>query len=570
MTFPFLAVAVDFDGTLTSAGRPGRPVLDAIRETRAEGRWVLLVTGRILAELRDVYPDVADHFDLVVAENGAVLAGEDGVRDLVPSVAPELGGALAHRDVAVRRGRVLLACAARDASVVLEEIGRLELDCQLFRNRGELMVLPAGVTKGTGLIRGLTDLGISRHRTVAIGDAENDHHLLDVCELGVAVGNAVEALKRHADMVLDAPDGDGVAAFLRGPVLQGTSGLRTRRRQIEIGQLDDGRPALLPASQVNVLITGGSQSGKSYTAGLFAERLMARDYSVLVFDLEGDHVDLARLRGVLVVGATDVATPASALADVLRQHAGSLVVDLSSLDAEHQHGYLRAAAEGIERQRAATGLPDWIVADEAHVTDVWDGAGDRCGATASKGYCLVTYRPGGLDPRVLDDIDVMIATLGGGEERDQLPDTIASFSGLPRAEVVAHLADPGPGAALVIDRRHPARLKRCTIVGRRTPHIRHWHKYVDGTLPEPQRFYFHDGAVAANITEFHRHVRFCDPSVIDYHAGRGDFSRWISDVLQDRDLAARVHLIEQQLSAVGDGDAIRGEVVAAVGSRYLG
>lgn len=570
MPFPFLAVAVDFDGTLTTAGRPTEPVLDAIRETRAEGRWMVLVTGRILAELREVYPDVADHFDLIVAENGAVLASDDGVRELAPPVASALGGALAHRDVAVRHGRVLLACAAGDARAVLEEVGRLGLDCQMVRNRGELMVLPAGVTKGTGLMRGLADLGISRHRTVAIGDAENDHHLLEVCELGVAVGNAVEALKRHADVVLDEPNGYGVATFLRGPVLSGSSRVRPGRWQIEIGHGEDGSPALIPASQVNVLVTGGSQSGKSYTAGLIAERLMARDYSVLIFDLEGDHLDLTRLRGVLAVGATDVSIPAAALADVLRQHSGSLVVDLSSLDAENQHRYVRAAAERVDRQRAATGLPDWIIADEAHVTDIWDGAEDDCGATASKGYCLITYRPGVLDPGVLDNIDVMIATLGGGEERDRLPDTITSFTGLPRAAVLPHLADPAPGAALVIDRRPPIRLDPCTIAPRRTPHIRHWHKYVDGTLPELHRFYFSDGAVAANITEFHRHVRFCDPSVIDYHVGRGDFSRWISDVLQDQELAARVHLIEQQLRSDGNGDAIRGEIVAAVRSRYLG
>jgi hypothetical protein len=56
-------------------------------------------------------------------------------------VSPQLAGALAHRDVPVRQGRVLLACRAQDAAVVLEEVNRLGLDCQLVRNRGELMVL---------------------------------------------------------------------------------------------------------------------------------------------------------------------------------------------------------------------------------------------------------------------------------------------------------------------------------------------------------------------------------------------------------------------------------------------
>jgi hydroxymethylpyrimidine pyrophosphatase-like HAD family hydrolase len=52
----FHAVAVDDDGTLTTSGIPSPDVLAAIAETRADGRRVVLVTGRILAELRSVFP----------------------------------------------------------------------------------------------------------------------------------------------------------------------------------------------------------------------------------------------------------------------------------------------------------------------------------------------------------------------------------------------------------------------------------------------------------------------------------------------------------------------------------
>ena len=38
-----------------------------------------------------------------------------------------------------------------------------------------------GVSKGSGLFGGLGDLGISHHNTIAIGDAENDHSLLEAC-----------------------------------------------------------------------------------------------------------------------------------------------------------------------------------------------------------------------------------------------------------------------------------------------------------------------------------------------------------------------------------------------------
>lgn len=121
---------------------------------------------------------------------------------------------------------VALGVAGADA---LSEIHRLGHDCHLVYNRGELMVAPAGTTKGTGLLVALADLGISPHSTIGIGDAENNHALLDHCEIGVAVANAVAPIKNAADIVLDEPDGEGIAGFLAGPVLDGTQLVRPRR-----------------------------------------------------------------------------------------------------------------------------------------------------------------------------------------------------------------------------------------------------------------------------------------------------------------------------------------------------
>ena len=102
-------------------------------------------------------------------------------------------------------------------TVWFEEIRRPALDCQLIRNRGALMVAPAGVTKASGLIAGLSELGVSTHSVIAIGDAENDLALLEACELGVAVANAVPVLRPRADLVLDGANGV-VTAFLQGPI----------------------------------------------------------------------------------------------------------------------------------------------------------------------------------------------------------------------------------------------------------------------------------------------------------------------------------------------------------------
>ena len=328
----FRAVAVDYDGTLAE-GPVGADTLAAVDEARALGLRVILVTGRIMDELKAVFPDVADHVDTVVAENGAVVFGPLGVRQLAKPVAPVVTAALTDRGIAHRCGRVLVACGALDEPAVLEVIRTSGLECRLVRNRAELMVLPAGVTKGSGLLEALAELGLSHHNTVGVGDAENDHSMLEECEIGVAVSNAVDAIRTHADVILDRPDGQGVADLLRGPVLAGRAHVHPRRWQITLGTDELGRAVTLPASQLNVAVCGGTGDGKSYLAGLICEQLVELDYSLVVFDPEGDHVGLGELRGVIVTGGHDrrLADPAEVVR-LLRHRYATVVVDLSHLD----------------------------------------------------------------------------------------------------------------------------------------------------------------------------------------------------------------------------------------------
>jgi hydroxymethylpyrimidine pyrophosphatase-like HAD family hydrolase len=306
MSARFIAYAFDYDGTLTDDDRPSPQLLRTLRECRAGGRRLVLVTGRILAELRQVFPGVEDEFDAIVAENGAVLADVDGVRDLAPAIDPTLAQALAHRDVPFRSGRVVLACDARHDATALEELGRLGLDGQLVRNRGALMVVPSGVTKGTGLLEALGELGVSCHSTLAVGDAENDLQLLDVCELGVAVANAVASVKLHADVVLERANGPGIIELLGGPLVGGQARVSSRRWQLALGHTADGNPVTIPASAHNLLVTGASGAGKSFLTGLIVEQLVQLRYGVLVLDREGDHVVLASRRGVVAVGGRAV------------------------------------------------------------------------------------------------------------------------------------------------------------------------------------------------------------------------------------------------------------------------
>src|SRR5262245_56488642 len=71
-TMHYLALATDFDGTIACEGRVEPEVTAALRRVTASGRRLVMVTGRELGELLELYPHV-EIFDRLVVENGALL-----------------------------------------------------------------------------------------------------------------------------------------------------------------------------------------------------------------------------------------------------------------------------------------------------------------------------------------------------------------------------------------------------------------------------------------------------------------------------------------------------------------
>lgn len=568
----FRAVAVDFDGTLTEGSRPEDAVLTAIADLRRGGIRVVLATGRILGELRHVFPDVDEHFDSIVAENGALVSGPHGRRLLVDPVDEVLEDALLRRHIPVRSGEVLLACDAVHDLVVLDEIGRLGLDCQILRNRSALMVLPAGVTKGTGLLEALGDLGVSRHSTLTVGDAENDRRLLEVGEYGVAVANAVEALKEHADLVLDEADGRGVLDLLRGPILSGDRRVHSGRWRVHVGVTSEGERVTIPASQVNVLIAGGSGTGKSYLAGLLAEAVSELGYSALVVDLEGDHLYLDDLRGVLSVGGMEPLPRPGEIHRLLRHRFGSVVLDLSLLAPREQDAYISSLPEIIEQERGHTGLPHWVIVDEAHRLVVADLKDPRLLQRGNRGYCLVSYRPEDLAGISAENLDFVMLT--SGLEGHQLSG-FAEAIGRTAPHLTELLEGAGVGEAILIEPAEaPERDRRFTVGSRRTSHVRHWHKYARVSLHPHLHFHFRTasgeatGNVASSLHEFHHILRQSPPEVIEHHALLHDFSAWIHAATSDDALRDSFSASEQSL-VHGSVSTTRDELVQAIEQRYL-
>lgn len=548
----FRAIATDLDGTLTHDGVLSLDALAALDELRSDGVAALLVTGRVADHLDQEFPGLVGRFDAVVTENGAVVSTGAGTRLLAPPIELELEKALATQGVPYRRGRVLLACDGAHTATVSAQVQRLGLDCQLVHNRGELMVLPAGVSKGRGLFMALGAMGLSHHNTVAVGDAENDLSLLQTAEVGVAVADALPSLRAHADLLLDQPSGAAVAALARGPLFHGQQRLCPPRHWVGVGEFDDGAPALVPGSQATILIAGDSGTGKSYLAGLLVERWTDAGYTVLVIDPEGDHSGLHVVPGVMRVDARLHLPSPSELIGLLRQRFSSVVLDLTALSPQEKVDYVRQLPALIDAERLAHGIPHWVVVDEAHLsTDVAVGKTETTAPLLQplgRGLCLVTYRPELLPERLRLAVDLTMTV--HGPPRDT-----------PRGPELGHATMTETTGSRLF-----------TVEPRRTKHVRHLRKYADGQLPEGRRFFFRASTVPppGNLADFERALHRLPPETLIFHASRGDFSRWIASELQDSTLADVVASIERDLVAHNAAavERARSALTRAVGTRY--
>lgn len=74
---------------------------------------------------------------------------------------------------------------------------------------------PAGVSKLSGLLEVCSLLGIQMSQVVAMGDSMNDIAMIQGAGLGVAMGNAQDAVKEAADVTTGTNVENGVAQIIR-------------------------------------------------------------------------------------------------------------------------------------------------------------------------------------------------------------------------------------------------------------------------------------------------------------------------------------------------------------------
>jgi haloacid dehalogenase-like hydrolase len=166
----------------------------------------------------------------------------------------------------------------------------LGLEFNIIFNKGSVMVLPTGVNKGSGLAAALHKMQLSLHNTIGIGDAENDHAFLELCECSVAVGNALPAVKDRCDLVMASANGRGVAELI-SMLLVGNffpeHSIARPTVTLGTGFIDD-HPVNLALGEQNILFCGSSGGGKSTTATVL-EQLMEQHYQCVLISPEGDY-----------------------------------------------------------------------------------------------------------------------------------------------------------------------------------------------------------------------------------------------------------------------------------------
>ena len=225
-------LACDYDRTLADEGVVSAKAEQALTKAKEAGFLLGLVTGREFDDLLKVCPQIT-LFDLIVAENGAVihLPASGVIEDLAEPPARLFIEELVRREVPFSMGRVIVGTVRPHEGEVFSAIEASGFDLEVIFNKQDVMVLPRGVSKATGLRAGLEMINISASEIIAIGDAENDLAFLRASGFAVAVANGLDSVKEAADFVTRLPSGDGVVEFINEHLLKAPEKLMLRRQQ---------------------------------------------------------------------------------------------------------------------------------------------------------------------------------------------------------------------------------------------------------------------------------------------------------------------------------------------------
>ena len=246
--------AFDIDGTLLNSQlKPLESTRLAIEQLRAQGHYVTIATGRSRVLAKPVIETLG--FENYILCNGAAAfkAHQQIYKQLLPmdslhelkEEATDMGIdiALVGLDETKRLTSTDLPKMADAMESFGSELPELDLDfakqdiysaLAYYNHQYEgrfddkypelrfvrwhpncVDVLTQGSSKAATILEVAEQLKINQENIICFGDGINDREMLSMAGVGVAMGNASEQVKKHADLVTDDNDSDGIFKALQ-------------------------------------------------------------------------------------------------------------------------------------------------------------------------------------------------------------------------------------------------------------------------------------------------------------------------------------------------------------------
>jgi hydroxymethylpyrimidine pyrophosphatase-like HAD family hydrolase len=560
----YQVLATDYDGTLADQGTVSGTVVEKLRQLQATGRKIVLVTGREMKDLMEVFPSFA-LFNYIIAENGALIHDTATGKEEKLGPAPDLRFVQTLQEKGVHPlsvGQVIIATWEPYEQIVLDTIKTSGIERQVIFNKGAVMILPPGINKATGLQALLHSLHLSMHNTVAIGDAENDSTMLQTAEFAAAVSNALPALKAIADYVTVSKHGQGVIELIDQLINSELSGLNDKltRHYLKLGEEEGGRSFAISPYRSGILLSGVSGSGKTTFTISIIESLKGKGYQFCLIDPEGDYLELP---GAVVLG-NEISLPSlEEIRELLRDPNQNLVICTLSIPLSDRPSFFARLMPVILELRRQYGHPHWLLLDEAHHL-VPGGAGISSGWIPGNfnNFVLISTSPHALDPAILSKVGMLI-TLGENPGYPFMQ--FCQLLGLAVPEGIPALRE---NELCVWDRdstRPPYKAR---------PHLpsqllqRHKKKYAQGDMGD-NSFVFTGREKklhlkANNLMLFMHIAEGIDLDTWLFHLHRKDFTNWFRHTVHDEELACEAEEEEN----TKDPETSRQHILQCIAQKY--
>ena len=238
MTTEIKLIALDLDGTLVNEeGEVSQANAAAVKKAKESGIHVVLSTGRSLSRCRDIAESLGRSSYIVTINGGEIYDHEFNLVDQNKLEQKHVERLWELKD---EHGLYFWSSTVQGLyntqnpfdkkildydwlkfgfdiedddvrQVILDELNANE-DLEVTNSSPtNIEINPIGVNKAAALLKVCDWLDIEMDQVMAVGDSMNDMAMIKEAGLGVAMGNAQDALKKEASFVTASNQEDGVA-----------------------------------------------------------------------------------------------------------------------------------------------------------------------------------------------------------------------------------------------------------------------------------------------------------------------------------------------------------------------